>query len=168
MGRMRHATKGPTLVEESESWNPVSNKLAVVRLLGVAMVAAPMAIVVAVVAWLVTPYLWIAEAVVLVAAIWRASLVRRQVRAIGWRVSETDFMMTRGIMFHRVLSVPLGRLQYLEVTQGPLASRFGLAQLQLHTAAALTDASIPGLPYETACELRDALSSHASSRLMGL
>ena len=40
--------------------------------------------------------------------------------------------------------MPYGRMQLVEVTSGPVERHFGLASVQLHTAAAATDAAHPG------------------------
>jgi len=45
---------------------------------------------------------------------------------------------------------------------------FGLATVTMHTAAAASDAQIPGLPAAEAARLRDRLSSLGESRSEGL
>ena len=45
---------------------------------------------------------------------------------------------------------------------------FGLATVQLHTAAAATHANIPGLPPEEAARLRDRLAALGEARAEGL
>ncbi len=71
-------------------------------------------------------------------------------------------------MFKRLVVVPYGRMQLVDVTRGPIDRQFGLAAVQLHTAAATTDASIPGLTPEVAADLRDRLASLGESRSAGL
>ena len=46
--------------------------------------------------------------------------------------------------------------------------RFGLATVQLHTAAAATDARIPGVPPQDAARLRERLSALGEARSAGL
>ena len=48
-------------------------------------------------------------------------------------------------------------MQFVDVSAGPLERAFGLATVQLHTAAAASDARIPGLPPAEAARLRDRL-----------
>ena len=95
-------------------------------------------------------------------------LLGRRVRAWGYAEREDDLIVRRGVMFRRVSVVPYGRMQFVDVTAGPLERAFGLATVQLHTAAAATDARIPGLPSEEAARLRDQLATLGESRAAGL
>jgi membrane protein YdbS with pleckstrin-like domain len=71
-------------------------------------------------------------------------------------------------MFARLSVVPYGRMQFIDVTAGPLERAFGLATVRLHTAAAATDARIPGLTSEEAARLRDRLAELGESQAAGL
>jgi membrane protein YdbS with pleckstrin-like domain len=95
-------------------------------------------------------------------------VAERRVRA--WRYTERaeDLIVKRGVMFRRTSVIPYGRMQYVEVTAGPFERAFGLATVQMHTAAAASDARIPGLPTEEAARLRDQLTSLGESHAMGL
>lgn len=95
-------------------------------------------------------------------------IVFRQVRALGYREREHDLLLQRGIMFRATTVVPYGRLQYVEVTAGPLMRAFGLATVTMHTASASTDASLPGLPRAEAEALRDSIAARGGARLAGL
>jgi len=64
--------------------------------------------------------------------------------------------------------VPYGRMQYVDVTAGPLDRRLGLAKVVLHTAAAASDAAIPGLPLAEAERLRDRLAALGEARQAGV
>ena len=94
-------------------------------------------------------------ALVLAIALWLLWLIPRQVRAMGWAVTGTDLQIRKGIMFKSLTVVPLGRLQYVDVEEGPVARHFGIAQVKLHTASASTDAELPGIPREQAAQLRE-------------
>jgi membrane protein YdbS with pleckstrin-like domain len=72
------------------------------------------------------------------------------------------------VLVRRTSVVPYGRMQYVDVTAGPLARRLGLAQVTLHTAAAATDASIPGLLSAEASRLRDRLAALGEARQAGV
>ena len=65
---------------------------------------------------------------------------------------------SRGVLFARLSVVPYGRMQFIDVTAGPFERSFGLATVRLHTAAAATDARIPGLERDEAARLRDRLA----------
>ncbi|KJE24501.1 hypothetical protein FF36_01233 [Frankia torreyi] len=100
------------------------------------------------------------------AAAWRSI-------GVGWRAwryaeREDDLLISRGVLVRRLVVVPYGRMQLVDVSAGPLARRFGIAKVQLHTAAAASDAVIPGLPPREAARLRDALTERGEARSAGL
>jgi membrane protein YdbS with pleckstrin-like domain len=88
----------------------------------------------------------------------------------SWQYLERDddLLISRGVMWRQLTVVPYGRMQLVEVTSGPVERRFGLARLQLHTAAAATDAAIPGLTPPEAERLRDRLTALGEARSAGL
>ncbi|MFI5621001.1 PH domain-containing protein [Streptomyces sp. NPDC051567] len=88
----------------------------------------------------------------------------------SWRYAERadDLLISRGVIWREQTVVPYGRMQLVEVTSGPLERRFGLASVQLHTAAAATDARIPGLVPAEAERLRDRLTALGQARSAGL
>ncbi|MFF9002692.1 PH domain-containing protein [Streptomyces achromogenes] len=100
------------------------------------------------------------------AACWR--LLERNWRS--WRYAERadDLLISRGVLWREETVVPYGRMQLVEVTSGPVERRFGLATVQLHTAAAATDATIPGLDPAEAERLRDRLTELGEARSAGL
>lgn len=95
-------------------------------------------------------------------------LAFRRVRAIGYILREDDLLFRRGIMFERVIAVPYGRLQMVDVTRGPLLRALGLATLKFVTASAATGVNLPGLRLEDAEQLRDRLVALAETRRSGL
>lgn len=97
-----------------------------------------------------------------------AILAARRVRAIGYQLREDDLVFRRGIMWQRIVAVPYGRMQLVDITRGPVARALGLAELKLVTAAAVTSVTIPGLVSEDAEDLRDRLVELAESRRAGL
>ncbi|MFF4100200.1 PH domain-containing protein [Streptomyces sp. NPDC001903] len=113
-------------------------------------------------AWAALAALW------LVAAVWGWVVLGRNWRS--WRYAERadDLLISRGVLWRAQTVVPYGRMQLVEVTSGPLERRFGLASLQLHTAAAATDAKIPGLAPDEAQRLRDRLTELGEARSAGL
>jgi hypothetical protein len=99
---------------------------------------------------------------------WLWWLIGRQVRAVGYADRADDLLVVSGILFRRLVVVPYGRMQLVDVRRGPLERYLGLATVQLHTAAATTDATIPGLPPEEAARLRDQLAALGERRSAGL
>jgi membrane protein YdbS with pleckstrin-like domain len=94
--------------------------------------------------------------------------VERRYAAWGYLEREDDLLVRRGVLIRRTSVVPYGRMQYVDVTAGPLARRYGLAMVTLHTAAAATDASVPGLRAEEASRLRDRLAALGEARQAGV
>ncbi|MFE9449122.1 PH domain-containing protein [Streptomyces sp. NPDC006739] len=101
-------------------------------------------------------------------AAWGWVLLGRNWRS--WRYAERadDLLISRGVLWREETVVPYGRMQLVEVTSGPVERYFGLASVQLHTAAAATDATIPGLHPAEAERLRDRLTELGEARSAGL
>jgi membrane protein YdbS with pleckstrin-like domain len=100
--------------------------------------------------------------------IWTMAILPRQVRAIGYQLRTDDLVFRRGILWQRMVAVPYGRMQLVDITHGPLDRGFGIAQLKFVTAAATTGVTIPGLEQKTAETLRDHLVAVAEIRRTGL
>jgi membrane protein YdbS with pleckstrin-like domain len=94
--------------------------------------------------------------------------VGRRFGSWGYAEREDDLLVRRGVMFARLSVVPYGRMQFIDVTAGPLERAFGLATVRLHTAAAATDARIPGLERGEAARLRDRLAELGEAQAAGL
>ncbi|MER7187886.1 PH domain-containing protein [Streptomyces hyaluromycini] len=112
---------------------------------------------------------WAAFALLPLAVLaWGWVLLGRNWRS--WRYAERadDLLITRGVLWREETVVPYGRMQLVEVTSGPVERHFGLASVQLHTAAAATDATIPGLDPAEAERLRDRLTELGEARSAGL
>jgi membrane protein YdbS with pleckstrin-like domain len=95
-------------------------------------------------------------------------VVGRRYRSWGYGERDDDLLVRRGVMFARLSVVPYGRMQFIDVTAGPFERAFGLATVRLHTAAAATDARIPGLEREEASRLRDRLAELGEAQAAGL
>jgi membrane protein YdbS with pleckstrin-like domain len=97
-----------------------------------------------------------------------APFVRRRVRAWAYCEREDDLLVRRGLLVSRLSVVPYGRMQFIDVTAGPAERAFKLATVHLHTAAAATDARIPGLAEDEAARLRDRLATLGEAQAAGL
>jgi uncharacterized protein len=88
----------------------------------------------------------------------------------AWRYQERneDLIVARGVMVQRLSVVPYGRMQFVEVTAGPIERLFKLSTVKLHTAAAASDARIPGLEQSEAARLRDRLTELGESMAAGM
>ncbi|MBF4602027.1 PH domain-containing protein [Frigoribacterium sp. VKM Ac-1396] len=107
-------------------------------------------------------------AVVVVVTIVVAALTPRRVRAIGYQLREDDLLLRKGILFLRVVAVPYGRMQLIDINRGPVVRALGLSDLKFVTAAAASAVTIPGVPADEAERLRDRLVELAESRRAGL
>jgi membrane protein YdbS with pleckstrin-like domain len=154
---------------EPEQWRTPSRRLLRLRRLEVG-VPAFVAVLVLALAGAVTgsgaAFGFAGAAVVVGAALWR--FVGRRFRSWGYAERDDDLLVRRGVMFARLSVVPYGRMQFIDVTAGPLERSFGLATVRLHTAAAATDARIPGLEQEEAARLRDRLAELGEAQAAGL
>ena len=152
-----------------EPWVRVSPRLATVRRIGLLAVGLPLGALLVVLLWLVHAWLGVLAALaVLLALAWTWAVVGRTVRSWGYAERADDLLVTRGVLRRQLVVVPYGRMQFVDVTAGPLDRRFGLATVQLHTAAAATDASIPGLVPAVAARLRDRLAARGEATAAGL
>ncbi len=154
---------------ETVSWRGVSPRLLWIEelqvLIGVVVVAAG-CLVAGVLLDTALPW-WFAAAAVVVGAV-RAVLVVRSVRSWGYAERDADLLVRHGLLVRRLSVVPYARMQFVDVTAGPLQRLLGLATVSLHTAAAASDARIPGLPGAEAARLRDRLTALGEARTEGL
>jgi len=110
----------------------------------------------------------ISAVVVLVLGLVWAWFLRRRFRAWRYQERHEDLIVARGVMVQRLSVVPYGRMQFVEVTAGPVERLFRLSTVKLHTAAAASDARIPGLEQAEAARLRDRLTELGESMAAGM
>lgn len=150
-------------------WRPLSPRLfwvELIRQLGGLAVAG----VLVAGAWIIwqATWVWVVAVVLAVVAVVRAAVLPRTIRAWGYSEREDDLLVRHGRLVHRLSIVPYGRMQFVDVTAGPVERALGLATVQLHTAAAASDARIPGLVPAEAARLRDRLAALGETRAEGL
>ena len=135
-----------------------------------ALIAVPVTIGLTLLFWLtVSSTAGIITAVVcLVLAAIEWSLLRGRYRSWGYAERAEDLLIRRGFLFRRLSVVPYGRMQFVDVTAGPVERAFGLSTVKLHTAAAATDAKVPGLATAEAERLRDRLAALGEAQASGL
>jgi membrane protein YdbS with pleckstrin-like domain len=153
------------------TWQPVSPRLATVRRLVIGAVAGVVVLVGGVLLAVMPDLWWIgAPVAVLGLAGGGGGLVwaGRNQRSWGYAENVDDLLVTRGVMFKRLVAIPYGRMQFVDVQAGPLARAFGIATVTLHTASTETAADIPGLPSDEATRLRNRLTELGESHGAGL
>jgi uncharacterized protein len=150
-------------------WRPVSPKLITVELINRAIWVVVL-LVGLTVGWVLTGSSWwpAGMGVLLLITIWRSIITVRAVRAWGYAERDHDLLVRHGLLIRRLSIVPYARMQFVDVTAGPLERAFKLATVQLHTAAAASDARVPGLAPEEASRLRDRLTALGEDRAEGL
>jgi uncharacterized protein len=157
-------------VPVTEQWTQVSPRLRSLRRVVLLCWGVPIAVASGLLLGiLLQPVLGVLAVLVLAAVgVWGWWLVGRNWRYWRYAEREDDLLVTNGFMFRRLVVVPYGRMQFVDVTAGPLERRFGIATVQLHTATEATDASIPGLTVQEATRLRDRLAMLGEARSAGL
>jgi len=152
-------------------WRRVSPRLAAERrlVLAAVVVLALVALAVAGVAGLVPlgPVLGVAGLLLLGAA-WVSWGIGRNAAHWGYAEREEELHITSGAYFRKLVVVPYGRMQYVDVQAGPLDQLFGIVKVRLHTASPGTSARIPGLPADEAARLRDRLTALGETQAAGL
>jgi uncharacterized protein len=90
---------------------------------------------------------------------WR--LPQAKYRRWSYELAEDALELRHGVLERVHSAIPYWRVQYIDVQQGPIERALGLARLVVHTAAASTDAEIPGVAAERAEALRRVLLARA-------
>lgn len=160
----------PQFSPDSEAWQRVSPKYAIADFI-INLIVDAILIAVLIIVFVNVGWEWwsiLISVVVPVVLLVSAAFAFRRVKAIGYMLREDDLIFRRGIMFERIIAVPYGRLQLVDVTRGPILRSLGLATLKFITAAPATGVQLPGLKVEDAEVLRDRLVALAETRRSGL
>jgi membrane protein YdbS with pleckstrin-like domain len=103
----------------------------------------------------------IAGTVLVVAVLLILRIPQRRYSARGYQMGADRLRVVRGLMFRSDTVVPFGRVQHIDMTQGPLERFFGIATLTVHTAGNHNaSVSLPGLGEDLAREMREAIRAH--------
>lgn len=105
--------------------------------------------------------LWVAIAAALAwhAVVWPV----RAYEATSYVVDSAGIEIRRGVYWRAVIAVPRSRVQHIDVLQGPLRRRFGLASLVIFTAGTQhSSVRLDNLEHQVAVALRDRLLPQAS------
>ncbi|MBP2436386.1 PH domain-containing protein [Microbacterium amylolyticum] len=111
---------------------------------------------------------WPVAGVLVIGQLIEMIILPRQAKALGYMLRGDDIVFRKGILWQRVVAVPYGRMQLIDITHGPMDRAFGIAKLKMVTAAASTGVEIPGLSQGAAEALRDTLIHVAETRRTGL
>lgn len=154
------------------SWTPVSPRLTSARRASLLLVTVPVVLALVVVGvlefWAPRWLCLLAAGLVAARAVVMWFVIAVQTRRWGYAEREEDLYLRSGALFRRLVAVPYGRMQYVDVSSGPIDRYFGIATVSLHTAAPGTTAVVPGLPAEEAARLRDRLTELGETQGSGL
>ena len=83
-------------------------------------------------------------------------------RHATYRVDAEGIEIAKGVVWRRVINVPLSRVQHTDVSQGPIERNFDLSTLHVFTAGTdNAEVTLGGLAHETAMKIRDFLLTGA-------
>lgn len=84
----------------------------------------------------------------------------------GYAFREHDVLYRTGVFAHIVRVIPFNRIQHVALHEGPISRFFGYARIKIYTAGAgAGDISIPGIPKETAQQIKQLLSGKIQTEL---
>ena len=100
--------------------------------------------------------LWLVLAVYIVAYLPHRRYINR-----GYHMGTDRIRIVRGYLFRSDTIVPFGRIQHIDLDQGPIQRRYDLATLTVHTAGNHNSTvSLPGLLHEDAMAMREQIRAH--------
>lgn len=158
----------PLTGDGGAQWRPVSPELSVVRQVSTTAAMVPPALAAAVAAAFITPWLVIVTVVLTAVWLWLMWLVPRQVAAISWAELPEELAIRKGRLWRSLVTIPYGRIQYVDISSGPYKRAKGLADITVSTASPASSGDIPGLPVDVAEELRVRLAAHGEAQRAGL
>lgn len=153
------------------AWQRVSPQLATVRRILIAATAMVVAVAGAALLLLLNvPAAYVVGLVIAItaAAAWGWAWAGSNQRSWGYVENDDSLVVTSGVMFKRLVAVPYGRMQFVDVSAGPIDRAFGVATVTLHTASTETAADIPGLRAAEATRLRNRLTELGESHGAGV
>lgn len=79
-------------------------------------------------------------------------------KKFSYYMDERGLFINKGVFWQKKIVVPINRVQHTDITQGPLARRYDLAELTVHTAGTQSaSVKIQGILHKHASELRSQL-----------
>jgi membrane protein YdbS with pleckstrin-like domain len=81
-------------------------------------------------------------------------------RYARWTWDESGLEIHRGVLWQHRITIPISRIQHVDISQGPLQRQFGLGKVTVHTAGTQHAAiELSGIAYEAATWLREQIIS---------
>jgi hypothetical protein len=104
---------------------------------------------------------WSTIGLVVLSVVVRTWYVGAAYRAWRYRLTAEGIELHHGVFWKQASAMPYHRLQQVDVGQGPLERWLGMSSVRLRSAAATTDASIPGLSPAEVEDVRRLLMQRA-------
>lgn len=158
----------PLTGDDGAVWRPVSPELDTVRRVTATAIILPLVAVSVVLGVLLTPWIALTGIALMLLWLWLMWLVPLQVEAISWAELPEELAIRKGRLWRSMVTIPYGRIQYVDLSSGPYKRRKGLADISVNTASPASSGDLPGLPVEVAEELRVRLSAHGEAQRAGL
>lgn len=113
------------------------------------------------------PYGAIIVPVLILAVFVAYVLPQRRYNHWGYDLGTDRLRTVHGYLFHSDTIVPFGRVQHIDVHQGPVQRPYGIATLTVHTAGTHNSTiSLPGLAHADALAMRETIRSHIRQDLV--
>ena len=88
----------------------------------------------------------------------------RRTKRMQYLLRELDINFQSGYLFWQMVSISNNRIQHMEVRQGPIERRYGLATLVIYTAGTQgSELKIPGLVLSEAQQLKSQLLNNINA-----
>ena len=79
----------------------------------------------------------------------------KSAKVISYAIRQHDIVLKSGVFWRKETIQPLKRVQHVELTQGPIDKRYGLAKIKLFSAGtAMSTYVIPGLEYQLGLRIK--------------
>jgi uncharacterized protein len=109
----------------------------------------------------VAPMGMIITPVILLAAYYVWVIPKRRYSRWGYSAGADRLRTVHGYLFYSDTVVPYGRIQHMDVDQGPIERPYGLATFSAHTAGTHGSTIVlPGLPHADALALRETIRDY--------
>ncbi len=90
-----------------------------------------------------------------------------EVKNLHFMIREDEILVRSGALSRSTTAMPYGRIQRVDIQEGPIDQRYGLAQVSFSSAGA-GDLTISGLPAQRAQAVRDEVLAAAELRRVEL
>lgn len=146
-------------------YEPVSPKYRSVQIVG-AVIAYVMLSVLALLLLLIEiSWCYIAaEIIIIVSFVINLTILRKAYRFKGYALREHDVTYRNGVIFPKITTVPLSRIQQVSISQNPVSKFFGLCTIDVvNGAQGLSSLAIHGLTKEKAENIKNVITQRLNN-----